>query len=292
MNEIITRNTQQEKKEFSALHNEIIFCAQSSRNYAFRMALALKRMRDEKLYISANYATFGDYTAEELGIKERQAYNYIEIAEKHSEEFLQLNAKLGVTKLLLLSEVENEEKKKEIAQMAESKTVKDLKDEIKKITLKNDSLITEQKQMQMQIEKAENASKQSITLYKKSLAQLKDVEIEKAKIEAELKKLKSAPQKKPIEKVVKKTTNPEQQKRIEQLEKELADKQTEIKKLNKKLEIETDTVLATFKIKFNDLQTIGTTITDLLNKTDKTKQVNCKKALATLIKKFSEDWQI
>lgn len=93
MNEI----TKSSAQEFSDLNNEILFCAQSSRNYAFRMALALKRMRDEKLYLSANYSAFGDYTAEELGIKERQAYNYIEIAEKHGEEFLHLNAKNEVS---------------------------------------------------------------------------------------------------------------------------------------------------------------------------------------------------
>lgn len=296
MTEITTHNAQTPTNEYSKIHEEIIFCAQSSRNYAFRMALALKRMRDEKLYSTANYTSFGDYTETELGIKERQAYNYISLAEKHSEEFLHLNAKLGVTKLLLLSEVEEDEKKNELAKVAEDQTVAELKKEIKKITEQKDSLSSEidnEKRKAFAAEKETRATKQK---YEQSLTQLKAAETEKARIEEELKKLKTAPPKKaiekPVEKVVEKVIDPEQQKRIAQLEKELADKNDKITALNKKLEIEADTVLATFKIKFNDLQGLGAVITELLSKADGIKKEKCKKALSTLIKKFSEDWQI
>ena len=65
----------------------------------------LKRMRDTKLYEALGYETFGDYTQESLGIKERQAYTYISTLEKNGELFLQSNASLGITKLALLSDI-------------------------------------------------------------------------------------------------------------------------------------------------------------------------------------------
>lgn len=65
----------------------------------------LKRMRDTKLYEQLGYSTFGEYTEQSLGFKERQAYNYISILEKQGEAFLQLNANLGITKLSLLNAV-------------------------------------------------------------------------------------------------------------------------------------------------------------------------------------------
>ena len=65
----------------------------------------LKRMRDTKLYEALGYSSFGDYTKESLGIKERQAYTYISTLEKSGEVFLQSNASLGITKLALLSEI-------------------------------------------------------------------------------------------------------------------------------------------------------------------------------------------
>ena len=65
----------------------------------------LKKMRDTKLYEALGYESFGEYSQESLGIKERQAYTYISTYEKNGELFLQSNARLGITKLSLLSEI-------------------------------------------------------------------------------------------------------------------------------------------------------------------------------------------
>ena len=43
-----------------------------------------------------------------VNIKQRQAYKYIEVYEKFTEDFLKENSKLGITKLLLLSNLTEE----------------------------------------------------------------------------------------------------------------------------------------------------------------------------------------
>lgn len=65
----------------------------------------LKEMRDRKLYSALGFARFEDYAEQAVGIKWRQAYNYIQVYERLSPQLLEQNAGLGVTKLLLLTQV-------------------------------------------------------------------------------------------------------------------------------------------------------------------------------------------
>ncbi len=66
---------------------------------------SLKEMRDQKLYTELGHASFEEYTEQMLGIKQRQAYNYIQVFETYGPKFIDANAGLGVTKLLLLASV-------------------------------------------------------------------------------------------------------------------------------------------------------------------------------------------
>lgn len=72
----------------------------------------LKEIRDMRHYTTLGYSDFGRYTEEQHGISERQAYKYIRIFERHGAEFLNLNSKLGVTKLLELAVLDRDERDK------------------------------------------------------------------------------------------------------------------------------------------------------------------------------------
>ena len=266
MNKITTKQKQvTPSSDYTTLHDEIVFCATSSRNYAIRMALALKRMRDEKYYLTAGYSTFEEYTVAELGIKERQAYNYITIAEKHSEEFLHSNAKLGVTKLLLLAEAP-EEKKGDLAEAAESETVRQLKEEIRKA--KEDKAKTSQRLLTEQSDHK---------------AQLDEVRKEKAKIQAEL----DALRKEKTES--KKPSEPTTDSRIPELEAELSAKDEEINQLKKRISIEGNATLSEFKIRFTQYQEAAYTLLDLTKKMSQEDAEKCKKALRATLEKLKEE---
>ena len=116
------------ENEFLTLHEQILYSGSTASAYFIEFAKNLKNMRDSKLYESAGFETFGSYVEEAVNIKQRQAYKYIEVYEKFTEEFLTRNSKLGITKLLLLSSFTDEEKEvvaKEIIE--ENLTVEELK---------------------------------------------------------------------------------------------------------------------------------------------------------------------
>lgn len=72
----------------------------------------LKEIRDMRHYATLGYSDFGRYTEEQHGIGERQAYKYIRIFERLGAEFLNLNSKIGVTKLLELAVLDRDERDK------------------------------------------------------------------------------------------------------------------------------------------------------------------------------------
>lgn len=88
-----------------ALHSDIMATARTAAEHIVELCRLLKKMRDEKLYTELGFESFGDYAEQAVGIRQRQAYNYIGIYEKLSPKLLKENAELGVTKLSLLSQV-------------------------------------------------------------------------------------------------------------------------------------------------------------------------------------------
>lgn len=88
----------------------------------------LKKMRDEKLYTELGYTDFGEYAEKAVGIRQRQAYSYIAGLENLGEEFLQTNARLGISKIELIARVPAVERDEFLeAHDVESATVRELK---------------------------------------------------------------------------------------------------------------------------------------------------------------------
>lgn len=97
----------------------------------YDMCTAIKEMHDSKLYKELGYSSFENYTEECLGMKRRQAYNYIQIIDKLPADFVQPVAQIGMHKLLLLTAL-TDDQREEITQTVdlESTTVRELKAQI------------------------------------------------------------------------------------------------------------------------------------------------------------------
>ncbi len=87
------------------LHQYIIAQARVAGQAISEIGRSLKEMRDSKLYLELGHETFEAYTEDMLNIKQRQAYNYISIYETYGPKFIDANANLGISKLLLLQAV-------------------------------------------------------------------------------------------------------------------------------------------------------------------------------------------
>ena len=121
----------QQHQEAVETHQRIITSANLAQQNLWDMCQGLKKMRDNKLYKELGYPNFEDYCETEVGIKRRNAYNYISIVEKINPENVQSIAQIGMTKLSLLATI-SEPEQAEIAKTVdlESITVKELKAKI------------------------------------------------------------------------------------------------------------------------------------------------------------------
>lgn len=96
---------EQRKEAAGELHQRILGDAGRVMYALCDLCEHLKIMRDQKLYREMGLDSFDRYVEEQVGIKARQAYNYISTYEKLGRRSLQSNAHLGITKLALLAEV-------------------------------------------------------------------------------------------------------------------------------------------------------------------------------------------
>lgn len=135
MNEIITSENY---NKAVALHKKIAANAQAAQECLYEVCKGLKEMRDDKLYKELGYQNFEDYTESEVGIKRRQAYNYIKIVEGYGEN-VQSIAQIGTTKLALLCDL-SEDERIEITENndLESVSVRELKNQIEMLKVKAD----------------------------------------------------------------------------------------------------------------------------------------------------------
>ena len=175
-------NITKEHSEALALHQRILVNANTAVACWTETCKDLKRMRDEKLYTALGFDSFSDYTEQALGIKERQAYTYIQALEKLGGKFLEQNAEIGITKLSLLTAVPVMERQElvdnnDIAGMSVA--------EVKKLVAENDE---KGEQISLLNEKIENLTEESdekqkdIDFAEKRIAELeKELEQERNK---------------------------------------------------------------------------------------------------------------
>ena len=121
-----------------ALHYEIMAAAQTAAASLLDLARKIKRMRDTSGYKALGFDSLEAYTMATMGMKQRQAYNYIAIAEKLPAQLIEQNAAAGVTKLALLAQLSGQEQRQIAAETnLTDTTVAELKAQIKELQAKN-----------------------------------------------------------------------------------------------------------------------------------------------------------
>lgn len=120
------------------LHYEIMAAAQAAAASLLDLARKIKLMRDTGGYKALGFDTLEAYTLTTMGMKQRQAYNYIAIAEKLPAQLIEQNAAAGVTKLALLAQLSGQEQQQITAETNLTETtVAELKVQIKELQAKN-----------------------------------------------------------------------------------------------------------------------------------------------------------
>lgn len=113
------------------LDRRIKTSAQLAQQSLYDMCMGFKEMRDSRLYKELGYSEFNDYCKSETGFSRMNVYNYIRVAEKLPQDFVNSSLQIGVKKLTLLAKLSDEERT-ELAENIdlESTTVKELKAKI------------------------------------------------------------------------------------------------------------------------------------------------------------------
>lgn len=116
-----------EQAQAMGLHYEIMAAAQAAANSLLALGRKLKQMRDTGGYKRLGFETFADYTEQAVGIRQRQAYNYISVVENVPARLVEENAAAGVTKLALLAKLGPADQREVAGQDLANITVAELK---------------------------------------------------------------------------------------------------------------------------------------------------------------------
>lgn len=160
------------------------------------IARDLKTMNTEKLYKEVGCATFGEY-CEKVGIGERHGYNYIKLLTRFGEERLESIQNLGVTKLIEMSRLDDDDVSELIESgAAEEMSVKQLKEKIKEYEERQAQLTLDLEEAQGIISERHNEAVQAEENSRKlaEITQAKErLEERLRSLEAENKELKERP---------------------------------------------------------------------------------------------------
>lgn len=278
------------QEQYLVVHQKILACGRVAGENLLQMAKLLKQMNEQKLYEAAGYATFESYTESELNLRKSQAYKYINVLDSMGEEFVRENGALGITKMNLLASLSDEERKE--VQAAESATVAELKEQIRQLRSdaeEKDSRIAELEFNQAAEGMAQNSTRveksdEAETARKEAERALADarkvIEETNAKLE-ELRKERDA-QRPPVKEVENAATAAER----DEARAALAEKEEEVLRLQKQLQIAGNTVLSEFKVRFAAWQQEGDALFGLLGKMDEALRDKSRAALAAVMARW------
>lgn len=134
MNNLTTTNNQIVNKDYEkalALHQRIMANGQIAAQALVEFSLELKQMRDANMYKPLGFDSFESYVETAVGIKRRQAYNYIRVVERLGAKEMHSIANFGITKLALIAKVAAEEREEFLeAHPVEEMSTRELEDAI------------------------------------------------------------------------------------------------------------------------------------------------------------------
>lgn len=119
------------------LDRRIKTSAQLAQQSLYDMCMGFKEMRDSRLYKELGYSDFGEYCEQETGFKRANVYRYVSIAENLSEDFVSSMRQIGVTKLQLLTALNDEQRERIIKTTdLENTSVRELEEKVKQLKIK------------------------------------------------------------------------------------------------------------------------------------------------------------
>lgn len=275
-----------EQENFITTHRRIISCGNAAGRAFVDLARELKRMRDGKLFAAAGFADFGEYVEQAVGLKQRQAYNYIKVAERFTDKYLEEHAGYGVTKLALLASISETEREGVEENMdVEGATTRELEARIRELEAERDE---KQAQLSMFEEakiKAERdaasvraaADKSSAEIEKMRKKVLKLGE-EKTALEKQVQDLKNLPPE------VKEVENPETAAKLKAAEKARDEAIAAYESAKKQLEVASDESMMRFKVKFEDFQNILGEMFAIMTGMEQEKNEKCVNALKVVLR--------
>ncbi len=275
-----------EQENFITTHRRIISCGNAAGRAFIDLARELQRMRDGKLYLAAGFDDFGEYVEQAVGLKQRQAYNYIKVAEKYTDKYLEEHAGYGVTKLALLASISDAEREGVEAGMdVESASTRELQERIRELEAERDekqaqlSLFEEEKtkaeQNAASVQAAAEKSNEEKEKLKKRVLKLGE---EKTALEKQVQDLKNLPPE------VKEVDNPETEAKLRAAEKARDDAIAAYESAKKQLAVASDESMMRFKVKFEDFQNILGEMFAIMTGMDREKVEKCVNALKVVLK--------
>lgn len=291
------------EQEYIALHNQIIAHGRNACESILYMAQDLKRMNTEKLYEAGGFTSFEEYAEKAVGLKKSQAYKYISAYDSLGEEFFHSNGKLGITKINLLAGLTEDERTALQEQTdVESATVRELKEQIAQLRGELDEKeqrigelewnaaaeqLTAPDESAEKIAEAEKRAKESQEFGQKMEARANEVagklltmEQKLETLTAEKAKLEKQLQERPTETI----ENPETAAERDKARAELAAKESEIEELRKSLAVASNAALTSFKVKFEDFQSLLDSLLGILEELNEPNKGKCRAALESVIK--------
>lgn len=181
-NDLIVSNDYIKAKD---LDRKIKTSAQLAQQSLYDMCMGFKEMRDSKLYKELGYQNFGDYCEQETEIKRSNVYNYIAIAEKLPQNFVQSIGQIGMTKLTLLTTIP-EETRTELVENTdlENTSVRELKAKLAELQETNKKLEEDNSKLSESTSKL-SALESDAEAYKEKISQLEsEVKFKSDSIEA------------------------------------------------------------------------------------------------------------
>lgn len=284
-----------DQRQFVATHRRILACGNMAGQYLVEMAQNLKAMRDGKLYRAAGFAEFRDYVREAIGIEERQAYNYIRVAEGLPRDFLAEHAGLGITKLSILAAAEPEDREKAIESGAADESVRALQEKIRELEAERDKQAEQLSLFEAEVKEARESEHYAhAKMESEKRKTLEEVEQARKKLEAAEKKVgklteekaraeKEAADLKALPPKVEQVDNPQTEAKLKEAEAERDQALAALETAKKQLEIAADDKMARFRILFEDFQVLLDKMLGLANKMDGDKRGKCVSAIRTII---------
>lgn len=240
------------QREAVELHYEIRKNGEIVASAMVEFCKGLKKMRDRRLYEELQFSSFEEYVEKAVGLKQRQAYNYIQVLESYGETDLHSNARLGVTKLKILADISKAEREEFCEQNdVEEMSTRELKDAVDKLAKANEQITFLSEELNAKSEALSEAEKDAVqadeeketleAFYKEKL-QAKDnelIELKKSLKEAESKPVEVSvrePNEDEIKKLTSKAVNEAKKQAKAEKEKAVADAEAKAKKQLEEME--------------------------------------------------------